>query len=181
MNIAQTWNKALSVLVFPAREWRVISVNGTGRNALGYLIIFSLLVGIAQCAMQLIKGNFTLSFLKVGAETALLVFLISLLIALLTNIYAKNFGSTSTYGKALQLIVFSLTPTFFGLAIASFAGFYLVFTLIFGIYSIVLLYIGLPIMLGTPQNQRFPYTGLIALTAILLGALAWLLFHFNIL
>ena len=177
MNIVQTWNKAVSVMFFPKREWKVIEASGTTGSTLGYLVMFSILVGLASCIRLLLKGLFRAGF-ETGIQTIAVVLVGTLLIALLTNIYASNFESKSTFSKALRLITFSLTPTYFGLAIITLVGFYLYFTLIFAVFSFVLLYIGLPIMLETTDKQRWPFMGLIMLTAALLIVIAWLLLRY---
>ena len=177
MNIVQTWNKAVSVMFFPKREWKVIEVSGTTGGTLTYLILFSILIGLASCVRLLFKGLLKAG-LVTGAQTIIIVLVGSLLVALLTNIYASNFESKSTFSKALRLIVFSLTPVYFGLAIVSLIGPYLYFTLIFAIFSLVLLYIGLPIMLETTSKQRLPFMGVIALTAALLVVAAWLILRY---
>ena len=171
MNIVQTWNKAVSVMFFPKREWKVIEATGTASSTLGYLVIFSLLIGITSCVRLLFKGVFKVGF-EYGIQMVAVVLVGTLLLSLFTYIYSSNFESKATFGKAMQLIVFSLTPVYFGLAIITLVGFYLYFTLIFAVFSIVILFIGLPIMLGTPDKQRWLFTGLIVLTASLLVVVA---------
>ncbi|MDR0661259.1 MAG: YIP1 family protein [Prevotellaceae bacterium] len=178
MNIIQTWNKAVSVMFFPKREWKVIEVSETTGNTLGYLVIFSILIGLTRFIRLFFwEGRLQAGF-ETGIQTIAIVLIGTLLVALLTNIYAPNFESKSTFSKALRLITFSLTPVYFGLAIVTLIGFYLYFTLVFAIFSLVLLYIGLPIMLETTDKQRWSFMGLITLTAALLIVIAWLLLRY---
>ena len=179
MNIVQTWNKAVSVMFFPKREWKVIEASGTTGGTLGYLIMFSILIGITRFAHLFFwQVRLQVGF-EQGIQTIAIVLIGTLLVALLTYIYAANFESKKNFSKALQFIAFSLTPVFFGLAVlVLFGGFYLYFTLVFAVFSFVLLFIGLPIMLETPEKQRWPYAGLITITALLLIVIAWLLLRY---
>ncbi len=179
MNIIQTWNKAVSVMFFPKREWKVIEANGAIGSTLGYLVMFSILIGLTRFIHLFFwEGRLQAGF-EQAIQTIAVALLGTLLVALLTYIYAPNFGSKRSFGKSLQLIVFSLTPVFFGLAILLlFGGFYLYFTLVFAVFSLVLLYIGLPIMLETPERQRWAFIGLITLTLVLLVVVAWLVLRY---
>ena len=162
-------------MFFPKREWKVIATNGTKSGALGYLVVFSILIGLARFAHLFFwQGRLQAGF-EHGIQTIAAVLLGTLLVALLAYIYASNFESRKSFGKALQLVVFSLTPVFFGLAVLIlFGGFYLYFTLVFAIFSLVLLFIGLPILLETPDKQRWSFMGLITITIVLLVVIAWL-------
>lgn len=179
MNIVQTWNKAVSVMFFPKREWKTIEESGTTGSTLGYLIMFSILIGLARFAHLFFwQGKLQAGF-ESAIQTTSVVLIGTLLVSLFTYIYASNFESKKNFSKSLQLIVFSLTPVFFGLAIlVLLSGFYIYFTLVFAIFSVMLLYLGQPIMLETPGKQRWPFTGLIALTAALLIIVAWLLLRY---
>lgn len=179
MNIIQTWNKAVSVMFFPKREWKVIEASGTTGSTLGYLVMFSILIGLTRFIHLFFwQGRLQAGF-EHGIQTIAAVLLGTLLVALLVYIYASNFESKKNFSKALQLIVFSLTPVFFGLAVLIlFGGFYLYFTLVFAVFSLVLLFIGLPIMLETPDKQRWPFMGLITLTVVLLIVIAWLVLRY---
>lgn len=178
MNIVQTWDKAVSVMFSPKREWKVIETSGTTGSTLIYLLIFSVLIGFTRFARLFFwEGRLQLGFLS-AIHIIIVVLIGTLLLSLLANVYAKNFESKSTFNKALQLITFSLTPVYFGLAIVMLIGFNLYFTLVFAAFSLVLLYIGLPIMLGTASKQRWPFIGLIAITAALLIVVAWLLLRY---
>lgn len=177
MNIAQTWSKAISVMFLPKKEWKVIEASGKASSAFVYLLLFAILVGFAACIRPIFHGNFSAGF-ALGVKTFIVLMAITLLSAFLTYIYSSNFESKTTFSKALQLVVFSLTPVFFGLAIVSLIGSNLLFTLVFAIFSVILIYIGLPIMFQTPSKQRLPFTGLIAITLAALIILAWFLLRY---
>lgn len=163
-------------MFFPKREWKVIEASGTTGSTLGYLVIFSILIGIARFIHLFFwEGRLQAGF-EQGIQAIAAVLIGTLLVSLLTCIYASNFESKRSFSKALQLIVFSLTPVFFGMAtLVFFGGFYSYFTLAFAAFSFVLLAVGLPVMLGTPDGQRWYFIGLITITVVLLVVVAWLL------
>ncbi len=179
MNIIQTWNKAVSVMFFPKREWKVIEASGTTSSTLGYLVMFSILIGATRFLHLFVwQGRLQAGF-EQGILTIASVLIGTLLVSLLTHIYASNFESKRSFSKALQLIVFSLTPVFFGLAVlVLFGGFYIYFTLVFAVFSFILLFIGLPIMLTTPDKQRWSFIGLITISVVFLIIIAWLLLRY---
>jgi hypothetical protein len=77
-----------------------------------------------------------------------------------------NFGTTTDQGKATLLAAFVYTPVFLIsiLTIIPFIGWITFLGLIYGLY---VLYLGLPIMLGTPPGKEMTYIVAIIVVAII--------------
>jgi hypothetical protein len=106
-----------------------------------------------------------------GAVTAIVQVLMALVgvfaLAFITNALAPTFGSQPDIGQAHKLAAYSSTAGFL-------AG---VFTLfpplgmlaIVGLYSLALLYIGLPRLMKTPEDKRIGYFVTIIVICIVIG------------
>jgi hypothetical protein len=85
---------------------------------------------------------------------------------------APNFGAKTTLPRAARLTAYAFTPFFLAsiLNIIPFIGFLSVLGLLYGLY---VLYLGVPIMLGTPQNESLTYTIVIVVAVIIVYAIIY--------
>jgi hypothetical protein len=106
-------------------------------------------------------------------------------VAFITWKLAPNFGTNTTQVKALKLTAYAFTPYFLAsiLNIIPFIGFLSILGLLYGLY---VLYLGIPIILGTPQDKVITYLIVIVVAvfivyaiiyAIAFGAVALAFFH----
>lgn len=166
--------RAKNILMQPKAEWERIATENTGLSALltgyvlplaaigalagvlGSMLFLGALFGAAALVPAIIGAAISVCFALLG------VFLFGLLI----NALASSFGSQPNPTRANQLAAYSATASLIGSwgAILPFLGW--LFALAGGIYSIVLFYMGLTPMMGTPEDKRVLYTLVLALIAI---------------
>jgi len=92
---------------------------------------------------------------------SILLFVLSLvnvlIVSAVINALAPTFNSVKNNLNAFKLAVYSLTPVFV-------AGIFYIFpslgilALLGGLYGIYILYLGFPILMGTPQDKTVVYT-----------------------
>lgn len=96
--------------------------------------------------------------------TLLMVFLVSLI----ADALAPSFGGEKNPQNALKLVAYSSTAAMVGgiFALIPALG---VLTLVAALYSLYLLYLGVPGMMKVPQEKALPYTAVLVVCAIVLG------------
>jgi hypothetical protein len=91
------------------------------------------------------------------------------LLAIIVNALAPNFGSTPDIGQAHKLSVYAATASFVAGCLAIIPA--LAPLGILGLYSLFLLYVGLPRLMKTPEDKRVGYFITVIIVAIVLGLL----------
>ena len=95
-------------------------------------------------------------------------------VALIVDALAPNFGSQKNFLQALKLVAFSMTAAWLAgifslLPALSILG-------LLGLYSLYVLFLGLPILMKTPEDKVIPYFVVILIAAVVvnvvIGALA---------
>ncbi len=81
-----------------------------------------------------------------------------------------NFGTTTTRIRATRLAAYSFTPFFLAsiLYIIPFIGFLAILGLFYGLY---ILYLGVPIMLGTPKDKTLTYVIVVIIAVFIIFAI----------
>jgi len=110
-----------------------------GTNVMGVKIGGTLTYGINQALISLLA-------LVIGYYIAIYV----------VDLLAPTFKSEKDLNKTAQLVAYSNTPALLGALLAILPSISWIGAL-FGLYGFYLLYIGLPIMKKTPEQQRIPY------------------------
>ncbi|MGH6949286.1 MAG: Yip1 family protein, partial [Vitreimonas sp.] len=163
-----------NILLSPQTEWDRISGEPADVSKLymGYVLPLAALsalcgfIGISIFGIMGIRIGIVPGL--VGAVVQVIMALVGVfLLAFVTNALAPTFNSQQNIGQAHKLAAYSSTAGFL-------AG---VFTLIpalsilalVGLYSLVLLYIGLPRMMKTPEDKRIPYFITIIVVCIVVG------------
>ncbi len=88
-------------------------------------------------------------------------------LALITNALAPTFGSTQDQGQAHKLAVYGSTASFLASVFAIFPP--IAMLSILGLYSLALIFIGLPRLMKTPEDKRVGYLATIIVVAIVVG------------
>ena len=168
------------ILFEPQKEWDVIdaepaTVKGLYRN---YICILAAIGPVANLIGSMVFGF--RDFLGITHHSdliplvvqALVEYLLSLagtyLVALAIDALAPSFGGQQDRLKALKVVAYSWT------AIWVFAVFALVPNVsalsIIGLYSIYLLYVGLPKLMKAPQDKAIVYTAVSVIVGLLIYA-----------
>ena len=173
-------SRATNILKSPKTEWDVIageSANTTGLIT-GYAVPLSLLSHIAgfigsafasATIGTLVGVHFGMPF---WIGTAVLGFIFAMvglyLAAFAVNALAPTFGSVKNSVNAMKLVVYAYTGLWVGglLSVVPMLGG--LGTLVGGCYSIYLFYIGIPKLMGTPQEKVVSYMLVSALVMVVL-------------
>jgi hypothetical protein len=166
--------RAKNILLQPQAEWDRIAGEpaDVSKIYMGYVLplaglsalcafIGMSLVGVMGFRVGIVPG-------LIGAVIQVVMALVGVFaLAFITNALAPNFGSQQDMGQAHKLAAYGSTAGFL-------AG---VFTIlpplailgIVGLYSIALLYIGLPRLMKTPEDKRVVYLVVIIVVCIVVG------------
>lgn len=166
-------SRVKAILMTPKTEWPVIAAETTTIADLykNYVIILAAIPAVASFIKMSIIGT-TIPFagtfrvgIMSGLTTAILTYVLSLvaifIVALIIDALAPTFGAAKDQMQALKTAVYAYTAYW----VASIAqvvpalGFLIV--LAGGIYSLYLLYLGLPYTMKAPADKAMPYTAVI--------------------
>lgn len=173
-----TFERAKRIIVSPRTEWLFIKQTDDQKQTIAYLLTLAAIPAIANFIGY---GFWGASLGKWGHITGSIGFGIRqgigsyatdissvFLTALVVNFLAPSFSSTKNFSKALQLVVYSYTPTLIG-------GIFLVIPhvsilqVLAGLYGLYILYVGLEPMMQTPMHQKPIYFVVTLLVLIILS------------
>ena len=176
MNIVQ---RAKEILLTPKQTWPVIEAETTDTTTLytQYLMILALIPAVAAfIGMSLIGIN----VLGVSIRTPLVSGLVGMIVsyvlslamiyvlALIADALAPTFGGQKNPMQALKLVAYSSTAGMVG-GIFSLIPALAVLGVLTSLYSIYLLFIGIPIMMKSPQEKALPYTAVLLVCGLIAG------------
>lgn len=163
--------RAKNILTTPQVEWDKIATEPADVNKLymGYALPLAL-VAAAAGVIGLFLARFSLTYVLMSGVLQVVSALVGVFImAFVTNALAPNFGSTQDQGQAHKLAVYGATAGFVG-AIALIVPFLGGLIALAGaVYSLVLIYIGLPRLMKTPEDKRVGYFATIVVVCIVVG------------
>ena len=159
MNLVE---RAKNIITTPKTEWAVIASEEPDiqQILIGYVLPLALIPAIASIlgwgilATAIIR-SFTLG-IAMGLVQFISAFITVYLAALVINLLAPSFSSEKNMGRAIQLVAYSFTPFWVG-------GILDIFPLLnwlgvlFGLYGLYLMYVGLPFTMKTPQDKNIIY------------------------
>ncbi len=180
MDFANIIARAKNILISPKTEWPVAAAEPatTGGLYAGYIAIVAALPVIAHFIKGSLIGS---SFLGVtvhvsigaGIGRMILSYILSLVLvyvmAWIINALAGTFGAQPNLVQALKVVAYAWTAWWIaGIGvIVPWLGFLIM--LAGGIYSIYLLYLGLPHTMKCPPEKAAGYTAVSVIIAIVLG------------
>jgi hypothetical protein len=169
-------SRAKNICLSPASEWRVIDSEpaSTGELMTGYALPLAAIGAIASLIGSLVFASMFGAFayvrsIPVAIVTAVVGLVMALvgtfIFGLIIDALAPTFGGQKDPIKALKLAVYSQTPGWVAgiLYVIPFLG---VLGILAALYGIYLLYVGLPILMRSPQEKAVPYTLVIIVCAI---------------
>ena len=156
MDIAKMINRIKNILLTPKNEWPAIEAEKAGHIQVltRYLLPLSLIPAVAAFI------DYGIISMNWGIRQALLQ-LVSMiggayLTAFIVNVLAEKFASRKNLDQAFSLIAYANTPACLG-GIFQLIPSLSIIAFLFGLYSLYLLYIGLPIMMKTPPEKNTSY------------------------
>lgn len=173
-------DRAKNMLLTPKAEWARVAAEAPDTNKLFIGYALPLLAIAAVCSligMSLIGvpflGRLPIAWSATQAIFSVAIGLVSLFVmSIIANALAPSFGSRQDTGRAQQLMVYGSTANMVGGMLAIFPPLGIL-GLLFGIYSIVLVYFGLPFVMNTPQDKQVVYLLVIVVANIVIF---WVLF-----
>jgi hypothetical protein len=177
MNLVE---RAKNIIVTPKTEWEVIAKEepNTQQILFSYLLPLALIPAIAALLGSLIFMQFSFGFaLATGIGMAIIyfvtLFLVVLLSAFIIDAFATSFSSQKNFGRSLQLVVYSFTPSFL-LGILNFIP--VLGWLLYAagsIYGIYLMYLGFGPIKQTPEDKKVVY---LIISILVFAIIFWILF-----
>lgn len=173
-------DRVKSILLTPQKEWPVIEAESTSTAALytGYIMPLAAIPAVASLiGMSVIGINVLGSSFRVPIGTVISRVLVQYVLtlvgvfvmALIVDALAPTFGGTKSQAQALKLMAYSSTASWV-------AGIFLIIpslgilALLGGLYSLYLLFIGLPVMMKSPADKALGYTIAAIVVAIVVFA-----------
>jgi polyferredoxin len=166
------------ILLQPKEEWQVISGEITTTSELykNYIMLLAAVgpvasfIGMSIVGIGIpILGTFRVPFTTAIASTAVhyILGLIGVyILALIIDYLAPTFSGEKNMGQALKLSAYSYTAGWI-------AGIFVIIPAlgilsILGLYSIYLLYTGIPLLMKAPQEKSLGYTVAVVIAAIII-------------
>ncbi len=176
MNLVE---RVKGILLTPQKEWPVIEAESATPASLytGYIIPLVAIpavagfVGMSLFGVRVLGAGFRVP-IGTGLTTAVVNYALTLagvfVLALIIDALAPSFGGQKSQVQALKLAAYSSTASWL-------AGIFLIIPAlsilsIVGIYSLFLLYLGLPVLMKSPPDKSLVYTIVVILGAIVLYA-----------
>jgi hypothetical protein len=148
-----------AIILSPRTEWPVIEQEPStlGSLLIHYVAILAAIPEVAHFIGQSLIGGYA----PIGPNLlrALIVYLVTFamvyIIAGVIDLLAPRFGAKKNFPNAVKLSVYSHTPLWL-------AGIFLLvpglsFLLILGLYGFYLLLVGLPLLMGVPEDRALRY------------------------
>jgi hypothetical protein len=155
-----------NILLKPKQEWLVIDGETAtpGQLATGYVLPLAGLSAVAAFIGMGLIGTSVLGVkiggINYGINQAVLVFVGALVGFFITtyvvDALAPSFKSEKNIGKSAQLVAYTSTASYVGGMFSILPAIALIGSLL-ALYGLYLLYVGLPILKKTPEEQRVPY------------------------
>ncbi len=168
--------RAKAILLSPQKEWPVIEAESATPASLytGYIMPLAAIPAVASLIGMSVFGVALLGVafrvpIGTGLARALVQYVLTLagvyIMALIIDALAPTFGGTKSPIQALKLMAYASTASWV-------AGIFLVIpalsivALLGGLYSLYLLFVGLPVMMKSPPEKSLGYTVAAILCAI---------------
>ena len=177
MNIVQ---RVKDILLNPKQTWPVIATEQTDITTLytQYVMILALIPAVAGFIGMSVIGFSVLGHtirvpLFTGIANMVVSYVLSLamiyLLALLADRLAPNFGGEKSMDNAMKLIAYSSTAGMVGGIFSLIPGLSILGFLT-ALYSLYLLFLGVPVMMKAPQERALSYTAILLVGGLLAGA-----------
>jgi hypothetical protein len=162
MDIQNIIDRAKGIIVRPIEEWGVIKAESRSNKD---LILFYALPLVLLAVLVGLISHWSLN----TAVYQLVMPLAGIVItAYVINELAEKFNSTKNLNNAFKLVVYAATPSLLAEIVANLSSL-LSWVSLFGLYSIYLFWVGLPVMMDTPDDKRLVYVVVTALVVIVIN------------
>jgi len=178
-------DRVKNILLSPRTEWPVIEAEPATVASLytGYIVPLAAIPAICQ-AIGMSMIGITIPFVGTHYRTpivtaitsAVVMYVFSLIavfiVALIVNGLAPTFGGTKNQVQALKVVAYSYTASWIG-GILSLVPAISIIGVLFGLYSLYLLFLGLPVLMKSPPDKSVGYTVVVVICTIIV---TWVIF-----
>lgn len=182
MDLNKLMARAKAILLSPKSEWPVIAGEPTTVADLykGYAIwlaalpaIFTFLKMSVIGTSVMFAGTFRVG-IGAGLTTMVMSYVLGLamlyVLALIVDALAPSFGGQKNSIQAFKVVVYAYTASWVAGIAQILPGLGILLMIAGGIYSIYLMYLGLPQTMKCPPEKAAGYTAVIVIVAIVVGA-----------
>jgi len=176
MNIVERVKK---LILQPKQEWQVI--DGETQTVQGlytqYVMILAAIpavcgfIGLSLIGIGVFGASYRMP-IAAGVAHMVVQYLMSLgmvyLMALIIDALAPNFGSQKNFIQALKVAAFFPTAAWLAGVFSIIPSLGIIGTLL-ALYSLYLLFVGLPILMKTPEDKAIPYVVVVIIAAIVIS------------
>ncbi len=169
------------ILISPKQAWPVIATEETDTITL-YTRYIMILAAIQAVAGFIGMSLFGVSFMGVSVRMPIMAGLLQMVlgyamslamvyvVALIANALVPSFGGQKSPMNALKLVAYSSTAAMLGgiFTIIPALG---VLTLVAALYSLYLLFLGVPSLMQVPREKALTFTAVLVVCAIVVGAI----------
>ena len=178
MNLIQ---RVKDILLTPQQTWPAIAAETTSTADLykNYVMILAAIhaiagfIGMSVFGLSMMGVTVRVPFLNGVAQMItgyVLALAMVFIVSLIVDALAPKFGGQKDPANALKLVAYGSTAGMVG-GIASLIPSLSVLGFIASLYSIYLIYLGLPVLMKCPPQRALAYTAVIMVCAILAGML----------
>lgn len=171
-------DRAKNILLTPKAEWEKIAAEPFDLQKLytGYVVPLAALaavcgfIGMSLVGMSAFGISYRVPIVTGIVQAVVQIALTTAMVyvmALVTNALAPNFGSQQDVERAHKLAAYGCTAGFLAGVFAILPP--LALLGLVGLYSLYLIYVGLPVMMKTPQDKVIGYVVVIVLVTIVIG------------
>lgn len=171
-------DRAKNILLTPKAEWEKIAAEPFDLPKLytGYVVPLAALaavcgfIGMSLVGMSAFGMSYRVPIVTGIVQAVVQIALSTAMVyvmALVTNALAPNFGSQQDVERAHKLAAYGCTAGFLAGVFAILPP--LALLGLVGLYSLYLIYVGLPVMMKTPQDKVIGYVVVIVLVTIVIG------------
>ena len=168
-------DQAKSIILTPATEWPVIANSAPVPPATlytSYIIPLALIAPVCSLISSILFLHFPFVTAIVVAVLAFVLELVGVfVVALIGQTLAPSFNGTADQDKALKLIAYSYTPKWIAGVALLIPVLGSLISLIGGLYSLYVLYLGAVPMMKVPQDKAIGYVVVVILVAIVISVL----------
>lgn len=175
--------RVLDVLLRPRTTWPVIAAEQAPATQLviGYVMPLAAIqalvsfVRVSVIGVRLPFDTVERTPVVQGLFSTVLAFGLALagvfVLALIVNVLAPTFKGTRDSNRALKIVAYAMTPAWLGALFGLLPALGTLLGLLATLYAIYLLYLGLPVLMQSPQDKAVPYTAAVVACSIVLGIL----------
>jgi ABC-type multidrug transport system permease subunit len=166
-----------NLMLTPKPEWQTIHGERLSIQEiyLQYLMLIAALPAVGQLLSIWRHGSFN-NALRMAITSFVASLIGAYVCALVIDYLAPNFASTRNKNHAFKLVAYAATPSLIVSVLAFVPNIGALAALAGAVYTIYLFYLGLPILMETPQENIVPYM-LIAFAVVLITyyLIGWIL------